>query len=373
MNEKGKFVFGGREQDDSLKKEENTSLDETLKRIYALINEMDRGGYSFKTTPIKKYLMTMDEESGSINPARVYHLEKLVNRIYFEDYLDWLEKKNLKNLEETDPTRRILYKIPFEGQHFGRLNYIAFTRDDPLTWSTSPAGWGYTTTCDSYPPWVNALLDKITDWRIEGHDRGFGMWSRFREAKGKILGLDVEITECEREHENGHDCFLSFRFASKEDADRFSEFLFRKAKESPSPDRILRYLRNKESMFNWDQFYLIDPKYRLLNTSSYSLDFVKKYEKYGIDWDDLSRGVNRYIKERLIPRLFKLTEEAVKKAKEEKSAAEFESLKDYYAYLAEARFKAINWQMLEELLKNHEEEIIELARKNRLTNSGENL
>jgi len=362
MSEKSSFLFKDNFNKEP-NREENTSLESSLREIYSLINEMDSNGYFLETAPIKKFLLAATDKNGNINPTRIHYLQKLVSRIYFENYLNWLKKRELDNLKENSTSERVLYEIPFAGQHGeGRINFIEFLRKDPLTWMTSPVGKGYTTSCNDYPEWLKELINEKEGWRVEHIDYGFGLWLEIKKIKSKILGLDVEITEYEREHENGHDACLSLHFTNKKDADKFSEFLSHKEKEKLPKEEMLFYLRKKESLFNWAQFYLIDPQYRILAPETYNEQFLKKYEKYGLSRKALVYGVNKYLKDWLIPNLLKRTYKAEEIAKNY-LGWQAKDQKSFLEKIRELRYQMINWQMLEELLKDCEEKIIEFAKQ----------
>jgi|GEM_PF-2852691 len=339
---------------------ENLDLEQELRNIYELINEMDANKCSFMTMPIKEYIEESIDEQGLVRPTRIEYLKKMVNRIYFGEYLESQKRKERKS--EDDPFKRNFYQICFEGKGYYGMNWIEFERIDSKTWRTSEIGSGYTTTCSKNPEWLSEILEGLP-WKKTSFEKYEETYRMRYEAKGNILGINVTVRETQRRHENGKCSYYIFEFSSEEDANQFSKFLMQKEKEVSllEKDKLLKNLRvNDYLLFSWHQFYFIDPKYDLLSASKqgyYDEDFLKMHK---IDYLDLENAVEDYI-EAVVEKLRQLTENAVEEAKKLKPPKDFESIYDYARYLYEVRQNAINWEMVEKLLENHEEEILKKA------------
>jgi len=340
---------------------ENLNLEQELRSIYELINKMDAGGCSFMTMPIKEYIRESTDKNG-FKPTRIEYLKKMVNRIYFGEYLESQKRKERKS--GNDPSTRTFYQICFEGKGYYGMNWIEFERIDSKTWRTSEIGSGYTTTCSKDPEWLSEILEGLP-WEKTSFKKYEETYRMSYEAKGKILGINVTVKETRRRHENGSCFYYIFEFSSEEDANQFSKFLMQKEKQLSllEKDKLLKNLRvNNYLLFSWHQFYFIDPKYDLLSASErggYDRGFLKMHD---IEYLDLKNAVKDYI-EAVVEKLYQLTEKDVEEAQKLKSPEDFESIDDYVCYLYEVRQNAINWEMIEKLLENHEEEILKRAQE----------
>jgi hypothetical protein len=339
---------------------EELDLEKRIKKIYELITEIDKAGFSFLTMPVKSYIeASLDEKTGEIKPTRVDYLEKMVNRIYYGDYLEL--KRRRERRSTTDSSKREFYQICFEGKGYYGMNYIEFERIDAKTWRTSEIGIGYTTTCSKEPNWFLDIL-KDFQWHQISFNEIYGGWVRLYKAEGKVLGMDVISKRIERKHENGECRYYELEFSSKEGADKFSEFLFKKEKiSSIDKNNLLKNLRIDDYLlFAWHQFYFIDPKYDIfsvLQRRYYDEHFLRRHK---ISYQDLKNAVEDYI-ESIVEKLYQLTEKIIEEAKKLKPPKYFARMDYYISYLREVRQEAISWEMIEKLLENYEVEIIKRA------------
>ena len=80
--------------------EESLDLEVGVKYIYSLVNEMDLHHCSRMTQKIKTYMEeTLFDEQKQIKPTRLNYLKKLVEDVYYGEYLQY---KNLKQPNRKD-------------------------------------------------------------------------------------------------------------------------------------------------------------------------------------------------------------------------------------------------------------------------------
>lgn len=350
--------------------EKTENLDASIRAIYSHISELDKKGYSDLAVPLKAYLDKAENETlGQLNPLRVGYLEKITNRAYIE-YLQREEKKNeVKNEQEPDVRKKTAFTIFYPGSGYMGLAQVEMNRDNKTSWRTSEFGYGYTTTAENSPDWVK--FSERTPEKITSHTQyGVGSYtgSGFRNTtstfSGKLEQWSVNVFYNYRVHENGECYSYEIIFDSPKDADDFAEYLDQKSKEKIDAEKLLPYLRDYRTLFNYNKFYLITKKYDLLNNGegankSKQQDIINQHQ---ITQSDLEQAISDY-QEYIKLELTRLSDPAVEAAREAKPRYNWGSLSDFYQYITKARYDALPWLMVEKTLEHYEEEIIKQAKE----------
>ena len=118
---------------------------------------MDLHHCSRMTQKIKTYMEeTLFDEQKQIKPTRLNYLKKLVEDVYYGEYLQYknLKQPNRKDINEPQKTDKHFFKIFFAGMGYKERNHLEFCRLSETLWNTSEIGIGYTTTCSQKPDWL---------------------------------------------------------------------------------------------------------------------------------------------------------------------------------------------------------------------------
>lgn len=311
----------------------NFDLNEEVRNIYRRICEMDKGRQSVMIIPIKSYLEKIVDEKGNINPTRVEYLRKMVDRIYFGEYQELKELEKKENGGD-DFTKRTIFQITFEGEAPHGINHLDFYRINEKTWRTSDIGEGWTVTCSYDPEWL--VFDEPEEWEEMANTdlNTENIYKHDRVGKTKIFGMNVSILITDFKHANGKGCVYHFEFQTKEDADKFAEFLEEKRREQMSPDERLKFMRDDRYFFKWEQIPLIDEKYERIFGGGFTDELWNKYS-----------DPYEYIK---------------KKNQFGQALLVYKSMLAKKLFNLEAKNKFIDWSIVEKLLINHEGEVMEL-------------